>query len=63
MSTTVQELCESDFFKNIPLVAGRSAIQNRIDYITVCNSPILSLDHYTLEEYVFVLILDEVVQL
>lgn len=56
MGATVQKIAESQLFKeSIPLVAGESGISYEVKYVTVCNTPVLSLSNYKLEDSVFVL--------
>lgn len=56
MGATVKKIAESQLFKScIPLVAGAQGINYDVKYVTVCNTPVLSLSHYTLEDSVFVL--------
>ena len=55
MGTTIKKISQSCLFKEIPLVAGLSGIDNRVDYVTICNSPILSLPNYDLDDYVLVI--------
>jgi PucR family transcriptional regulator, purine catabolism regulatory protein len=55
MGTTIKKISQSCLFKEIPLLAGLSGIDNRVDYVTICNSPILSLPNYDLDDYVLVI--------
>lgn len=55
METTVRKISNCQLFRQIPCVAGREGLDNRVDYVTICNSPILSLPQYNLDDYVFVI--------
>ena len=55
METTVRKIAASRLFQQIPCVAGEAGLDNRVDYVTICNSPILNLPQYNLNDYVFVI--------
>lgn len=56
MSTTVKKIAQSALFQQrIPLVAGSAGLERDVKYVTICNSPILTIPDFNLGDSVFVL--------
>lgn len=56
MGVTVRQIASSELFKqDIPLLAGESGLDYEVKYVTICNSPVLSISNYNLDDSVFVL--------